>query len=188
MRGYSVHQGWGQAIVGRKLELGQSSSDSLHVCRVCARFDDRGNKRCKFRRRPTRCTRTFSVNEIKAIKRMAFILNPAVHVNAALLASMALNGGFGIHYCELVFVSCDADVVPRNDGNLRKQSARWFPAFRAAANVIVRTLPFNRYFDFFLCAGASQRSTRKIACSGFESVIDGWMNFYIAHDYFVSNI
>ena len=106
------------------------------------------------------------MNEIKAIKRMAFVLDPAVHVNAAFLAGMTLNGCFGIDDRKFVSVGGYADVVPRNDRNLRKKSACRFPAFRTAANVIVRTLSFDRYFNFVLCAGASQRATRKIACSG----------------------
>ena len=58
------------------------------------------------------------MNEIKAKKWMAFVLNPTIHVNAALFAGMALNGCLGINNRKFVFIRRNADVVSRNDGNL----------------------------------------------------------------------
>ena len=49
---------------------------------------------------------------------MTFILYPAVHVNAALFASMSLNDCFGIYDCKFSPIFCYGEVVTRHNGDL----------------------------------------------------------------------
>jgi hypothetical protein len=49
---------------------------------------------------------------------MSFILNPAVHVNAALFAAMPLNHCFGIYNFEFFSVSYYGEVFTRDNSNL----------------------------------------------------------------------
>src|SRR5712692_9027856 len=76
--------------------------------------------------------------EFASVQRMALVLDPAIHVHAALLAGMPLDGGLGVHDRELVAVRRDAQVVAPHDGDLREQRPFRFPALGAAAHVIVR--------------------------------------------------
>jgi hypothetical protein len=94
------------------------------------------------------------MNKIESIERVALVLDPAIHVDTALFASMALNGCLGINDREFVSVRLYSDVVARHDGNLREQRPFRFPALRAAAHVIVCALTFDCYLDLVLRAVA----------------------------------
>jgi hypothetical protein len=113
---------------------------------------------------------------------MALVLDPAIHVDAALFAGMPLNGRLGIHDCELVPVRLDAQVVAPYDGDLREQRPFRFPALGAAAHVIVCALPFDRYLDLVLRAIAQQRPACKVLCRRFQSTIDRRMYLDATHD------
>ena len=54
---------------------------------------------------------------------MSFILDPAVHVNAALFAAMPLNRCFGIHNFEFFSVSYYGEVFTRDN----EQPVRMMP-------------------------------------------------------------
>ena len=97
------------------------------------------------------------MNEIEAVERMPLVLDSAIHMHTALFAGMALNGRFGIHDSQLVFICRDADVVARNNCNLREQRAVWFPAPGTTANMVMRTLSLDLYLDFFLRTATQQR-------------------------------
>src|SRR3989442_13008617 len=112
---------------------------------------------------------------------MALVLDPAVHVHAALLAGMALDGRLGIDDRELVAVRLDAQVVASHDGDLREQRPFGFPALGAAAHVIVRGLPLDRYLDLVLRAVAKQRAARKILRRGLQSTVDRRMYLDASH-------
>jgi hypothetical protein len=83
---------------------------------------------------------------------MALVLDPAIHVDAALFAGMPLNSGLGVHHRKFVPVRLDAEIFTRDDGDLRKERAFRLPTFRAAAHMIVRALAFDRYLDLVLRA------------------------------------
>jgi hypothetical protein len=55
----------------------------------------------------------------------------------------------------------------------------------AAAHVIVRALPFDRYLDLVLRAVAKQRPACKILCRGFQSAVNRWMYLDATHDDFL---
>src|SRR3977135_1914775 len=112
---------------------------------------------------------------------MALVLDPAVHVHAALLAGMPVDGRLGVHDRELVAVRLDAQVVAPHDGDLREQRPFGLPAFGAAAHVIVRALPLDRYLDLALRAIAGQRPARKGLRRGFQSTVDCRMYLDTTH-------
>ena len=56
--------------------------------------------------------------EIEAMEGMPGVLDAAIHVNAAVLAGIAVDGGGGIRDLKLVPVRRDADAVARHDRDL----------------------------------------------------------------------
>src|SRR6266498_1640605 len=177
-----IHERRGQAIVRLELEFPQPCPDRAHVIGAGARLDDRRNKCRELRRRPARFVRALGVNEIESVQRMALVLDPAIHVDAALLAGMPLNRRLGIHDRELVPVRLDAQVVAPYDGDLREQRPLRLPTLGAAAHVIVRALPLDRYLDLILRAIAQQRPACKVLRRGFQSTVDRWMYLDTSHD------
>src|SRR5437879_2425376 len=113
---------------------------------------------------------------------MALVLYPSIHVHAALLAGMPLDGRLGVHDRELVAVRLDAQVVAPHDGDLREQRPFRFPALGAAAHVIVRALPLDRYLDPVLRAVAIKRPAGEVLRRGLQSAVDRWMYLDTSHD------
>src|SRR6267154_5007871 len=177
-----IHQRRGQAIVGLELQLFQPCPHGAHVVGACARLDDRRNERRELRRRPARLVRALGVNEIESVQRMALVLDPAVHVDAAVLAGIPLDRRLEIHDRELAAVRLDAQVVAPHDGDLREQRAPGFPALGAAAHVIVRALPLDRYLDLVLRAVAIKRPAGEVLRRGFQTAVDRWMYLDTTHD------
>ena len=116
------------------------------------------------------------MNEIEAMEGMPGVLDAAIHVNAAVLAGIAMDGGGGIRDLKLVPVRRDADAVARHDRDLRKQRAFGLPALRAAAYVIVRALRTDRHLDGILTAVARKGPAREIRRSGFRTLIHARVN------------
>ena len=112
------------------------------------------------------------VNEIEAVEGMRPVLDSPVHVHAAVLAGMALNGGRSIDDSKLVPVGGDRELVPRYDRDHGKKRAFRLPAFRAAANVIIRALACDAHLHRILPAPARQRAACKIWRDGSDAVID----------------
>src|SRR5437879_8826760 len=113
---------------------------------------------------------------------MALVLYPSIHVHAALLAGMPVDGSLGVHDRELVAVRLDAQVVAPHDGDLREQRPFGIPALGAAAHVIVRALPLDRYLDPVLRAVAIKRPACEILCRGLQSAVDRWVYLDTSHD------
>ena len=116
------------------------------------------------------------MNEIQAVEGMVGVHNSAIHMNAAVLAGMALDDGGGIHDLKLILVRRYAKVVARHDRDLRKQCTFRLPALRAAAHVVVCALPIDRHLDRVLIAMARKRPAGKIGCGGFQTLIHGRVN------------
>src|SRR5215831_10634837 len=181
LRSDEIHERRGEAIVRLELELSQPRPDRAHVIGIRARLDDRRNEGRELWRRPARFARALGVNEIESVQRVALVVDPAVHVDAALLARVPLDGRLGIHDCELVAVRFDAQVVARDDGDLREQRSFRLPALGAAAHVIVCALTLDRYLDLVLRAVAKQRSACEILCCWLQSCVDRGVNLDVAH-------
>ena len=77
------------------------------------------------------------MNEVEAMEGMLGVLDPAIHVNTAIPAGMALNGGGAIHDLELVTIRRNAHAVAAHDRDLREQCAVGLPALRATANMVM---------------------------------------------------
>src|SRR5436190_16068318 len=110
--------------------------------------------------------------KIKAIQRVILVLDPPVHVDATILAGMPLDGRLFVDGLQLVAVLRHAELVTRYDGNYREKCARRFPAFRAAACVIVRGLTLQCNLDGILGALAGKGPTGKARFSLFHAAID----------------
>jgi len=68
-------------------------------------------------------------------------------MRAANPACMALNGCGGIDHVELVAIFENGDVFARHDRNHREDGSFRFPAFRAAAGVVVGDVTLDADFD-----------------------------------------
>ena len=86
------------------------------------------------------------MDEVQAVERMFFAGDTPVHVHAAFLAGMALDGGILVHNGQAGLVFCDFQLVPGNHGYLGKQGAGGLPAPGAAANMVMCRLGFHRDF------------------------------------------
>src|SRR5437870_12674842 len=95
---------------------------------------------------------------------------------------MPLDRRLGIGDRQLVAVRLDAEVVARYDGDLREQRPFRLPALGAAAHVIVRALPLDRYLDPVLRAVAIKRPACKVLRRGFQPAVDRWMYLDTSHD------
>src|ERR1700745_4127944 len=97
---------------------------------------------------------------------MLGVLDAAVHVYAALLAGVPLNGGVGVHDLELVSILGHTELVARHDRDLREQRARGLPAFGAPTDVIIGALGRNVHLDGVARAFAHERPSREVWRAG----------------------
>src|SRR5690606_12601669 len=97
--------------------------------------------------------------------RVALVVDAAVHVHAALAARIAFDHGRGVDDLELVGIRDDLELVARHDRDHREQRAFRLPAFRAAADVIVRALSRDPDLDRTIAAMTPERPAREIGRS-----------------------
>src|SRR4051812_28097013 len=93
---------------------------------------------------------------------MVLVLDTSVHVHATTFARMSLDRGARVDDPQLVAVGGHAQIVTRNDGDLRKQRSARLPAFRTAADVVVGRLPLDRHGDLFLRTVAIKRPAGEV--------------------------
>ena len=77
------------------------------------------------------------MDEVQAVEGVGLVLDAAVHVGAAALAGVALDGGRGVDDLQLVAVLGHRDVVARHNGDDREHRAFRLPALGAAAGMVV---------------------------------------------------
>src|SRR3954453_7789279 len=116
------------------------------------------------------------MNEIEPVEGMILVLDAPEHVYAAAGARVPLDCGTRIDTLEFLLVCGDADLVSRHHGNHREQRSRRSPALRAAAEVVMRSLPADRDGDLVGRAVARQRPPGEIGGGRGEAVIDRRMN------------
>ena len=172
MRGNGVHQGRRQTIVGFQAKFLQAAAHFVHFGGISALFNDGRNECGEFRSAPARLAGQFCVHEIQPVKRVTIIFDTAKHMHAAVPAGMALNGGIRIYHMQLVAIGGYADIVLAYHCNERKPGTGRFPAFAAAANVIMGSLRRNFYFNWIARAFAFERTAGKICCTLPDTVID----------------
>lgn len=69
-------------------------------------------------------------------------------------------------------IGCDAEVIARDDTDDGEERSLWFPAFRAAAGVVVRYVALNGYLDFVSWALAVEVSAGEVRVAFADSVVD----------------
>src|SRR5690625_4288098 len=82
MRGDDIHERRRQAIIRLQTQAFQVRADVIHLFGWRAGFDDRGHEGGKLWRLPTVIVGKLDVNEIEPVKRMIFVFDMAVHVDA----------------------------------------------------------------------------------------------------------
>ena len=90
------------------------------------------------------------MDEVQSEERMLFVLDAVVHVYTAIFAGVSLDGGFRIDDRQFVRIRGHADFIAGHNRDLGEQRAGRFPAFRAAADVVVDALAVDRHGNFLV--------------------------------------
>ncbi len=109
-----------EAVLRLEAELLQPCPDRIDVGGFRSGLDYRRDKRCEPRRRPAVFLGALGVDEIESEKRVILVLDSAIHVNAAILAGISLNGRARVHNFELVLICGHPEVVTPNNSYLRE--------------------------------------------------------------------
>lgn len=96
-------------------------------------------------------------------------------MDAAFLASVALDGGRVVDDLKLRSIGGDGKRVSRYDADDAEEGPRWFPAFRAATCVIVGDVRGELNLDGRAGATAVQLSTGEIGLALGQAIIDAGM-------------
>src|SRR5581483_6173427 len=161
--GDRIHQGRRQAVIGLEPKVLQTRPDRAHLARVDAGLDDRGHERRESRRRRSGFLEQLRVNEVQSVERMSLVLDAAIHMRAARLAGVALDGLRGVDDMKLVAVFEHGHGVARHHGDDRERRAVRLPALGAAAGMVMRDVALDADLDRLVLAFADQRSAGKIA-------------------------
>src|ERR1700737_3323264 len=116
------------------------------------------------------------MNEVQAIERMRLVLNAPEHMRAADPACMPLDRCRRIYDFELVAIFQHRHIVARDDGDDSKGRTVRFPAFAAAAGVVVRDIAFDADLDRLVLAFADEGSAGEAARTLFHSVVNRWVD------------
>src|SRR5258706_12753625 len=135
--GDRIHQGRRQAIIRFKSEFPKPRADTGEFLRVDAGLDPRRPERRKSRRGRAGFLEQFGMDEVKAVERMRLVLDATVHMRAANLAGVPLDRRCRIDDLKLVAVFKNGHVIPWHDSDHREDRAAGFPAFGAAAGMVV---------------------------------------------------
>jgi len=178
---HCVHQVRGKAVVGLKADLAQALTDGLHLRWRCAGFDDGGHERRETRRSPSALGRELGMDEVQAIKRMVLVLDAPEEMGMALLAGVPLDGGGFVDNFQFFAVGNDADLIPRYYGNDGECRALRFPAFAAAARVVMQGLCVDLDLDLVGRTQALQGAACEIRGGGLDTVVQCGVKLQGAH-------
>src|SRR5579859_751977 len=184
MGGDGVHQGWRQAVIGLQPKFFQPAANFVHLPRVDAGFDHRGNKGRKARGRGSGFLEQFGMDEVEAIEGMALVLDAAIHMRAADLAGIALDHRGRIDDLQLVAVLEHRHVLTGYHGDDREHRALWLPAFGATAGVIMRHVALDADLDRLVLAFADQGAAAEAARAFLHAAVDRWVELN-AHESFL---
>lgn len=116
------------------------------------------------------------------------VFDAAIHVRAALLAGMALDGGARIDHLQLSGIFRDFNFVTRDNADHRKKGSCRFPAFGTAACMIMRNVTAHPHFHLIVLAATAERTAAEVRIALADSRIDRRMYRHSAHfqspDYF----
>src|SRR6202171_4475530 len=172
-----IHQGWRQAIIGLESEFLETRADPRHLVRFDAGLDHGRYERRKSRRGRALLLEQFGMDEVEAVERMRLVLDAAVHMGAARLAGVPLDGRRGIDDLKLVAVLKHADAVAGHHRDHREDRPFRFPAFGAAAGVVVGDIALDADLDrLAVLAFADQGSSGKAARTLLDPAVDRWVD------------
>src|SRR5258708_4591531 len=176
VRGDVIHQCRRQAIIGLESEFLEARSDRWQLGRLDAGLDHRGHKRGKSRSGRAAFGEQFGMDEVETIERMALVLDAAVHMGTANLASMPLDRRRRVDHAQLIAVLKNGHVVARDDRDHRKGCSFGFPALGATAGVIVGDIALDADLDRLVRALADEGSAGKVAGALLYSAVNRWVD------------
>src|ERR1700733_4461523 len=176
MGGDRIHQGRRKTVIRLKPEFLETRADAGHLVRLDAGLDHRGHERRKSRSRRAGLLEQFGMDEVQTVERMVLVLDAAVHMRAADLAGVPLDGLRGIDDVKLVAILQHGDVVAWNHRNHREDRAVGFPALGAAAGVVVGDIALDADLDRLVLAFADQGSAGKAARTLLYSIVNRWVD------------
>src|SRR6266700_638260 len=177
MGGDRIHQGWRQAIIGLESELPETRTDAGHLVRFDAGLDHGRYERRKPRSCRALLLEQFGMDEVEAVERMRLVLDAPVHMGAADLAGVPLDRRRGVDDLKLVAVLKHAHAVARHHRDHREGRPVGFPAFGAAAGVVVGDIALDADLDrLAVLAFADQGDTGKAARTLLDPAVDRWVD------------
>jgi hypothetical protein len=121
------------------------------------------------------------VDEVQAIKGMVLVFDAPEEVSVALFAGVPLDGGGFVDDGQFFAVGRDADLIPGYHGNDGEYRILRFPAFAAAARVVMQGLRVDPDLDLVGRTQALQGATFEIRGGGLETIVQYWVKFQGAH-------
>src|SRR6266852_148675 len=112
------------------------------------------------------------MDEVQSVQRVTLVLDSPVHVHAATAARVSLDGRVRVDDLQLVPICGHAELVARDDRDLREQCAGRLPALRAAASVVMSALARDRYGDLLVGTFAIQRAASEVWSRGRNAIVD----------------
>src|SRR5437867_13239354 len=116
------------------------------------------------------------MDEVNSIQRVILVVDASVHMHAAILARVALDGRVRVYNLQFVLICSHAEVVARHDRDLREQGPARLPALRAAADVAMGALTLDRYGNLVVGTFAIQRAAGEVWRRGSDATIDRCMD------------
>src|SRR5712672_4203353 len=177
MGGDRIHQGWRQAIIGLESEFLETRTDPGHLVRFDAGLDHGRYEGRKSRRGRALLLEQFGMDEVEAIERMRLVLDAPVHMGAADLAGVPLDCRRSVDDLKLVAVLKHTDAVAWHHRDYREDRSCGFPAFGAAAGVVVGDITLDADLDrLAVLAFADQGATGKAARTLLDPAVDRWVD------------
>src|ERR1700694_6188592 len=116
------------------------------------------------------------MDEVEAVERMRLVLDAPVHMGAADLAGVPLDCRRGVDDLKLVAVLKHAHAVAWHHRDHREDRPFRFPAFGAAAGMVVGDIALDADLDrLAVLAFADQGSSGKAARNLLDAAVDRWM-------------
>ena len=173
MSRHKIHQRRRQHIIRIQPQLLKPSPNTVHLLGIKATLNNRRHERRKLRLLPTPLIRQLHVHKVQPLERVIVLLDAAEHVRAAGAAGVALNCGVCVDDVELVAVGGHLHGVFGDDSDDGEERARGFPAFGAAAGVVVGDVALEAYDHLVLGAAAVEVSSRELGVAFGDAFVDG---------------
>jgi len=115
------------------------------------------------------------MDEVEAVERMPLVLDAAIHMRATGLAGMPLDCRRSIDDVKLVTIFEHLHIVARDDGDDGEGRPVGFPAFGAAAGVVVGDIAYDADLDWLALAFTDEGPACKAARTLLDAIVDRWV-------------